>query len=130
MYTSVLLIAGLGYAQAEESTPKGVTGLKLKAGKGRVLLVTSVLKGTPAELVGIKKGDKIVAISDKSLQKMKLSTAVKMLRGAPGTKLHLTIKRGSADPFDIILRRAEPKPKLQAKTSSVATTTVSSTVAK
>ncbi len=121
--TSDTVFAGEGQAD-------GVTGLQLKPGKGRVLLVTNTLPGTPAALVGIRKGDKIIAISDKPLKSMSLKAAVKMLRGAPGTKVHLTIKRGDAEPFDIIIKRAKPKaakPAKQAKTSSVATTTVTAT---
>ena len=124
----MLLALSAGTAVAEEAKEKGVTGLQLKPGKGRILVVTNVLKGTPAELVGIKKGDKIVAISEKPLKKMSLKAAVKMLRGPPGTKLHLTIKRGDADSFDLIIRRAKPKLTAPTKTSSVATTTVTSTV--
>jgi C-terminal processing protease CtpA/Prc len=138
IFVLVLLAGASDSVFADEGQADGVTGLQLKPGKGRVLLVTNTLPGTPAALVGIRKGDKIIAISDKPLKSMSLKAAVKMLRGAPGTKVHLTIKRGDAEPFDIIIKRAKPKaakptkpkaakPAKQAKTSSVATTTVTAT---
>jgi len=124
----VLGSVNLAHSQQEN----GVTGLKLKPGKGRVLLVTGVLSGTPAEIVGLRKGDKIVAIADKGLKTMSLKAAVKRLKGAPGTKLHLTIKRGENEPFDIIIKRAKPSAKKKqdvgaTATSSVATATAAAT---
>jgi C-terminal processing protease CtpA/Prc len=98
----------------------GVTGLKLKAGKGRVLIVSGVIANTPAALVGLRVGDTIVAVEGHAINKLSLKKAVGMFRGAPGTKLQLSIKRGKASPFDIIITRAPPAPAKSAKTSSTA----------
>jgi len=131
-----ILICVLGFALAgpafadDAQKPNGVTGLKLKKGKGRVLVIAGVIPDTPAALVGLRVGDKIVAIDEKPLKKMSGKKAVSMFKGAPGTKLQLTIKRGKAE-FDIILKRAKPEPPPEpVKTSSTSAPAKTSTTAK
>ena len=109
----VLILFALGSQDSFANT--GVTGLKLRAAKGRMLQVVDVLPETPAAMMGIKKGDKIIAIDSVPLTKMTLKQAVAKLKGAPGTRLKLQILRGENAPFDVSLIRAVP----QASTSSV-----------
>ena len=90
------------------NNPSGVTGLQLKAAKGRILQVVGVIPDTPAAMVGIKKGDKILAIDGMPLTNMTLKQAVTKLKGAPGARLKLNILRGDKTPFDVSLIRALP----------------------
>ncbi len=55
--------------------------------------VLSPIKNTPAERKGIRSGDLIIAVGDVSLANVSLNDAVNIMRGKPGTKVTLTIKR-------------------------------------
>lgn len=57
--------------------------------------VISPIEGTPAYYIGLRSGDLIVSIDDKSAAQMSTTDAVKLMRGEPGTKVTLTIKRGT-----------------------------------
>ncbi|MBW2731471.1 MAG: PDZ domain-containing protein [Deltaproteobacteria bacterium] len=60
-----------------------------------VLTVINPIKGTPAYGAGIKACDQILKIGEESTVNMTLSQAVKRLRGAPGSKVVITIKRAA-----------------------------------
>lgn len=63
--------------------------------KDNLLTIISPLDGTPADKVGLKAGDKIVKIEDEITRDLTLLEAVKKLRGAPGTKVNITVLRES-----------------------------------
>lgn len=60
------------------------------------LTVTHVRVGTPAERAGIAIGDRLVEVDGKSMHGWTPAEARESLRGAPGTKLALSIQRGAA----------------------------------
>jgi len=75
-------------------------GLGITVGmRDGALTVIAPLDGTPADKAGIKAGDIILKIDDKSTLNMTLDEAVKLMRGKPGTKIKLTV-----------VRKNEPKP--------------------
>ena len=68
--------------------------------------VTRVLEGSPAEIAGIKAGDIITHIDQNSLLTVTQEKAMEGMRGAPNTKVVLTISRtGESAPFDLSLTR-------------------------
>jgi carboxyl-terminal processing protease len=71
-----------------------------------VLKVIAPLEGTPADLAGIKAGDRITQLDGNNVKGMSLKDAVNAMRGDPGTMIRLTIQRGSQPPFDVALTRA------------------------
>lgn len=72
--------------------------------------VVSPIDDTPASRAGIQTGDLIFKIDGKNVRGMKLSEAVKLMRGIIGTKVKLTILRdGETDPLEMELTRAEIK---------------------
>ena len=74
--------------------------------KGGMLTVVSPIEDTPAHKAGIKPGDQIFKIEDEFTKDMSLADAVKKMRGAPRTKINLTIRReGAADLIEVSLVR-------------------------
>jgi carboxyl-terminal processing protease len=73
--------------------------------EARVPEVIAPIDGTPASDVGIEPADRIIKIDAQSTTGMDVEEIVKRLRGAPGTKVTLTISRGDRPPFDLTLTR-------------------------
>lgn len=69
-------------------------GLSLTLSSGLCTVVTPVA-GSPAEAAGLKQGDIITAVDGKSLSGMTLSECVALIRGTAGTKVRLTVRRGT-----------------------------------
>ncbi|MBL4615166.1 MAG: S41 family peptidase [Magnetovibrio sp.] len=68
--------------------------------------VVSPIEGTPAFRAGIQPGDLITHLDGEALGEKTLSQAVKIMRGAPGEPLLLTILRDGVAPFDVRIVRA------------------------
>ena len=99
-------IAGIGDKYASYSTPsayyelqqsnEGVilgAGFDAEENGSGYLTVTTVYKGSSAELNGVKVGDVITAIDGKSLLSMEPGQALERLSGETGTRLALQILR-------------------------------------
>ena len=72
-----------------------------------VLTVVSPIEDTPAYNAGIKAGDQIIKIDDKSTKDITITEAVKKLRGPRDTKVTITIMReGLAKPKDFVITRS------------------------
>jgi carboxyl-terminal processing protease len=68
--------------------------------------VVSPIEGTPAFYMGIQGGDQIIEIEGESSYDFSSREAVKLLRGTPGTKVNITIKRpGVEDPIPYTITR-------------------------
>lgn len=71
-----------------------------------IVTVIAPLDGMPAQKAGLRAGDKVYAIDGKTTLGLTVEQAVKMIRGAKGTKVTLTIIRGTGDkPKDIVITR-------------------------
>tara|TARA_B100000029_G_scaffold511174_1_gene604464 strand:- start:6507 stop:7838 length:1332 start_codon:yes stop_codon:yes gene_type:complete len=69
--------------------------------------VVAPIEGSPADLGGIKPGDKILRIEAILVNGMSLDEVVERMRGRPGTKIQLLISRDDGnEPFEITLQRA------------------------
>ncbi len=83
----------------------GGLGLTVQAEDG-VVKVQTPTPDTPAARAGIKSGDYITHINTKLVYGLTLDEAVDQMRGAPGSKVTLTIVRPGRDkPFDLTLTR-------------------------
>jgi carboxyl-terminal processing protease len=68
--------------------------------------IISPIEDTPAWRIGLKAGDKIVAIEGDPTDGMPIMDAVKVLRGKPGTKVTISIMRkGFTRPRDYTITR-------------------------
>lgn len=61
--------------------------------RDKVLTVMTPIAGTPASRAGIQSGDQILKIDGKSTAGITIDNAVGKLRGEPGTKVTITIRR-------------------------------------
>lgn len=82
--------------QTQTSGQFGGLGMEVTQANG-LLKVISPIDDTPAAKAGIKPGDIIVEINGHLTSGMTLDEAVAKMRGAPGTKVSLTIKRMGVD---------------------------------
>ncbi len=96
------------YKEFQVTTSGAFGGLGIQIGiRENHLTVISPLDGTPADRAGLRANDRIVRIEDESTENMPLDEAVKRLRGAEGTVVHLTILRdGEPAPLEYALTRA------------------------
>ena len=87
----------------------GGLGIEVTQDNGYIKVI-SPIDDTPASRAGIKAGDLILAIDGQTVQGLSLNDAVDKMRGAPNSKIKLTIKREGIDqPLDIPLVREEIK---------------------
>ncbi len=82
-------------------------GIGLEIGiKNEVLTAVSPIKGSPADLAGIKPGDKILKINASSTEGLSVDQAVNIIRGKKGTPVTLHLSRaGVKDAFDVTMTR-------------------------
>jgi carboxyl-terminal processing protease len=92
--------------QFEDGTvaPAGDVGLELT--RQYYLRVIAARDGSPAERAGLRTGDYIRTINDTPTRQMSVFEGMRALRGAPGSKVSLTVMRGNiSDPRVIELTR-------------------------
>ncbi|WP_411841856.1 S41 family peptidase [Salinicoccus sp. HZC-1] len=73
--------------------------------EGNRIVITSPMKGSPAEQAGIEPGDQIIAVDGESIEGMTTHEAVQLIRGEKGTDVVLTIVRGDSEPMEISITR-------------------------
>lgn len=58
------------------------------------VLIAEPYEDAPAYKAGIRKGDRVIAVDDKDITEMDLSSAVALIKGDKGTQVKLTVVRG------------------------------------
>ncbi len=71
--------------------------------------VSYVVPGTPADRAGLQPGDSIATIDGQSTKGFTTDAASKLLRGKPGTGVHLGLVRNNA-PLEVSITRSELVP--------------------
>ena len=101
------------YKELKIGTTGQFGGLGIQVGiQDGFVKVISPIDDTPAFKAGIKSGDLIVRLDNKSVKDMSLNEAVKVMRGKPGTTIELSIIReGKDEPIKFKLKRAVIKVK-------------------
>ncbi|AKG74119.1 S41 family peptidase [Salinicoccus halodurans] len=93
-------------AQFQESVTGDFEGIGAEVmQEGNRIIITSPMKGSPAEEAGIEPGDQIVAVDGESTEGMTTHEAVQLIRGEKGTDVVLSIVRGEGEPMDITVTR-------------------------
>ncbi len=89
----------------------GGIGIYITQRDGRTIIV-SPIEDTPGERVGLKPHDEIVKVGDKIITGMDQRDVVKMLRGKPGTKVVIWVRREGVDhllKFEIVREKIKLK---------------------
>ncbi len=85
---------GDSYTDLREGTSGEFGGLGIEVGmENGFVKVIAPIDDTPAQKAGIKAGDLIIKLDDKSVKGMSLNDAVDVMRGKPGEKIILTVIR-------------------------------------
>ncbi len=95
------------FRRMQEDTSGNFTGIGalLEDAPGGARVVRP-LPNSPASRAGLKAGDIIIAVDGKSLERVALDEAVRMIRGPRFTKVTLTIRReGEPNPLTITIQR-------------------------
>lgn len=96
---------GLRDLKMETTGKFGGIGVQIVPENGAIKVVTP-LDGTPAYRAGIKSGDYIIQINNKSVADMTLSEARNLMCGPRGSKLSLTVvRKDRSKPLVISLKR-------------------------
>jgi carboxyl-terminal processing protease len=99
------------FTEMQEHTQGKFAGLGIEiTSEDGIVKILNPIEDTPAAKAGLLSGDLITRLDDKPVRGMTLDQAVRRMRGAPGTKITLTIFRKSEDrTFPITITRAEIK---------------------
>jgi len=74
------------------------------------VMVVTARPGSPAAKAGIQPGDLVKAIDERHTKPMAALVAERLLRGAPGSSVKLSVLRAGADPFDVSVVREKLRP--------------------
>ena len=98
-----------GLRQLRQDTTGKFTGLGITVAiKDRFPVVISPIEDTPAFRAGLRPGDLIVAVEGKSTLDMQLESVVNALRGAPGTRVAISVAtRLGATPREVEIQRED-----------------------
>jgi len=104
--------------EAERAPSAGTTGLELT--RGYYLRVVSARDGSPAARAGLRTGDYVRAINGAPTRNLSALEGMRLLRGPVGSKVTVTVLRGSAtDPRDFpLVREAAPANDVTSKVQS------------
>lgn len=91
--------------QAGTSGEFGGLGIEVGMENGFVKVIAPI-DDTPAERAGVEAGDLVIRLDDTPVKGMTLGEAVRIMRGAPGTEITLTIIReGIEKPLKLTITR-------------------------
>lgn len=100
------------FKEMQQGTAGEFGGLGIEVGmEDGFVKVISPIEDTPAFKAGLKSGDLIIKLDDKSVKGMSLNDAVKIMRGKPGSSIDVQVlrKEQGAAPFTVKITRAQIK---------------------
>ncbi|MEO0101154.1 MAG: S41 family peptidase [candidate division WOR-3 bacterium] len=95
------------YRELQVKTQAKFGGIGIQIGiRDNILTVISPIEGTPAYRAGLQAGDQIIEIDGEPTEGWSVSEAVKRIRGTPGTKIKIKIRREAIrEEFEVTLVR-------------------------
>jgi carboxyl-terminal processing protease len=86
------------YAILEDDTTGAFAGIGVEIDvRDGWLVVHGTLPGGPAERAGVRAGDRFLALEHRSARDMRLSEAVRIMRGEPGSPVSVLIRRENVE---------------------------------
>jgi carboxyl-terminal processing protease len=73
--------------------------------KNEFVTIVSPFDDSPADLSGLKPGDRIIEVNKENIFGQNLFEVVKKIKGAKGTEITLLISRDQEEPFEVTLKR-------------------------
>jgi C-terminal processing protease CtpA/Prc len=105
----LLVVLGLGRMMAADAPVDGPVvgiGVGIHLDNNKHPMIDQVIPGQSAFDGGVKVGDRLLKIDGKSVDGLSLLEVSKMLRGAPKTRVHITVQRtGEKNPRSFSLKR-------------------------
>ena len=84
----------------------GGIGIWFEIPRGDTAHVVSIIEGGPSEKVGLRPGDRIIAVDDTSIVGVDQDEVRSRLKGPVGTAVHVTVKRlGITQPLEFVITR-------------------------
>lgn len=81
-------------------------GARMTVRRGRPTIVHT-FPGSPARAAGLKPGDVLLKVDGKGVADLPLDQIVRLVKGRPGTEVHLSVLReGASSPLEISITRA------------------------
>jgi carboxyl-terminal processing protease len=104
-----VLLTGDDYKALTEQTSGNYAGIGIQIDvRDGWITVVAPLPETPAERAGVATGDQIIEVNGKSTEGWTTEQALKSLRGAPGSKVSIAVRRaGVIEPLKYPLTRAQ-----------------------
>ncbi|MCB0000039.1 MAG: S41 family peptidase, partial [Anaerolineales bacterium] len=85
---------------------EGIGAIVTENEDGQIEIVRPI-DGQPADLVGVKAGDVLIAVNGESIEGQSLDEVVLVVRGPSGTQVTITVRRPGVDePLDFTITRA------------------------
>ena len=107
--SAYLTAAQVRELEQQKPLPEGQLGIELT--RQFYLRVIAARENSPAAKAGIQTGDYIRAIDGKPTRDMSVFEGARLLRGAPGSKVTLTVLRGNAaEPHEVTIVREKAAP--------------------
>lgn len=107
--SAYLTAAQVREVESGKGLPEGDVGIALT--RQYYLRVVATIDGSPAANAGLQTGDYVRAIDGKPTRDLSVFEGTRLLRGAPGSKVALTVIRGNAaEPHEVTLVREKRSP--------------------
>jgi carboxyl-terminal processing protease len=94
------------YDALRDRTDDAYSGIGLTVEPGRHGLIVRDAVAGPAREAGIRRGDRIVSIDGRQIRSLPFDRSLRLIRGAEGTLVRLTIARPREGTFELTVRRS------------------------
>ncbi len=105
-HTAFMDPAGAALANADiEGRFEGI-GCRVELAEDGGVLISYLFAGQPAQQAGLLVGDVVTSVNGKDVTHLSLTEGTALIRGPHGSRVTLTVRRGSEAPFDLVITRA------------------------
>ncbi len=95
-HSSYMAPEDYGVFQGDTEGHFGGIGVEVDFSTDSVIVITPI-EGSPAELAGVRSGDRIIAIDGQLVRDRSPADLVRTMRGTPGSRVLITVRRDGVD---------------------------------